>query len=700
MPRVWKRIACWPLRNGLIFSTSGGKPAVVEAARRYGLGVEFRAAVGNRGRSGVPRLRPAGRHVARPLSRLSRAARSALLNRIGYNFRQMTASGYAWPIVDIRVKYVKTTTFGQRLAVRARSRSTRIGSRLPTRLRTVIGRRRHQGQHDASRRRASARRDVFRFAAGAPRQSSVCCACRGRPSSLVTLYLNDRESSARSAPAKMRCLETARRRPHGHGAIRRPADGAPTMVGPCAQRAAGRRCRRSPSSTAATIVCWRARSMRSASPSPNCAPSSGPRRIAVVLGTSTSGIAAGEEAAATLAREGRMPSTITIGNKRLARPRNSRRVFALDRSTLHDLDRVLVVGEGVRVGRAVDRRRALRRRDRRRRRQLVPADAERLRCARVARAGSLQSVQRQPARASTSAKARACSSCRGGRAPIRLCGVGESSDGYHISAPDPSGRGAEAAIRAALARRRRAPRDVGYVNLHGTATPKNDEMESAVMARVFGLDVPCSSTKSLMGHTLGAAGAQELGLCWLLLSDANAARRLARHGWDGVRDPRLPPINLVGADAAVRARRVRLELVRVRRQQRGDRHRQGVMDSSSVPIGELLPHGPEMTLIDRLSEYSPQRSVATVTITRSQPLRRSRRRTGLGRHRVHGADDRRACGLRGAAARPAAGDRFLARHARYRSDVGVFPLGATLTISVEPLVADAEARSVSMRDRH
>lgn len=46
-------------------------------------------------------------------------ARSALLNRIGYNFRQMTASGYAWPVVDLKVKYVQTTTFGQRLKVRA-----------------------------------------------------------------------------------------------------------------------------------------------------------------------------------------------------------------------------------------------------------------------------------------------------------------------------------------------------------------------------------------------------------------------------------------------------------------------------------------------------------------------------------------------------------------------------------------------------
>jgi 3-oxoacyl-[acyl-carrier-protein] synthase-1 len=132
---------------------------------------------------------------------------------------------------------------------------------------------------------------------------------------------------------------------------------------------------------------------------------------------------------------------------------------------------------------------------------------------------------------------------------LRLCGVGESSDGHHISAPDPSGRGAETAIRAALAQAGALPKAVGYVNLHGTATPKNDEMESQVMARVFGLTVPCGSTKSLIGHTLGAAGALELGFCWLLLSDANVRRRLPAHGWDGARDPRLPPINLVGDDA-------------------------------------------------------------------------------------------------------------------------------------------------------
>jgi 3-oxoacyl-[acyl-carrier-protein] synthase-1 len=134
-------------------------------------------------------------------------------------------------------------------------------------------------------------------------------------------------------------------------------------------------------------------------------------------------------------------------------------------------------------------------------------------------------------------------------AAVRLCGVGESSDGYHMSAPDPYGKGAEIAMRAALGDAGLRPSDIGYVNLHGTATPKNDEMESRVVARVFGLDVPCSSTKALIGHTLGAAGAQELGLCWLLLADGQSRRRLPAHVWDAVRDPKLPAINLVDAGA-------------------------------------------------------------------------------------------------------------------------------------------------------
>ena len=131
-------------------------------------------------------------------------------------------------------------------------------------------------------------------------------------------------------------------------------------------------------------------------------------------------------------------------------------------------------------------------------------------------------------------------------AAIRLAGYGESSDAYHMSAPEPSGRGAEIAIRAALASAQIDAQQVGYVNLHGTATVKNDEMESCVIDRVFGATTPCSSTKSQIGHTLGAAGAQEIGLCWLLLNEINAERRLPKHLWDQAADPELPAIGLTG----------------------------------------------------------------------------------------------------------------------------------------------------------
>jgi 3-oxoacyl-[acyl-carrier-protein] synthase-1 len=134
-------------------------------------------------------------------------------------------------------------------------------------------------------------------------------------------------------------------------------------------------------------------------------------------------------------------------------------------------------------------------------------------------------------------------------APIRLAGVGESSDAYHMSAPEPAGKGAELAMRQALDNAGLRPEAIGYINLHGTATPKNDEMESRVVERVFGAETPCSSTKSQIGHTLGAAGAQEIGLCWLLLDDLNDNRRLPQHLWDSQADPGLPMIGLTGIDA-------------------------------------------------------------------------------------------------------------------------------------------------------
>lgn len=126
-------------------------------------------------------------------------------------------------------------------------------------------------------------------------------------------------------------------------------------------------------------------------------------------------------------------------------------------------------------------------------------------------------------------------------APIEFLGGGEASDAHHISAPDPEGRGAERALREALADANLAPEDIAYVNLHGTGTVLNDAMEAALMARVFGEGrVPVSSTKPLTGHTLGAAAAMELGICWLLLSGYNPGRRVPGQVWHAAPDASLP----------------------------------------------------------------------------------------------------------------------------------------------------------------
>jgi 3-oxoacyl-[acyl-carrier-protein] synthase-1 len=95
-------------------------------------------------------------------------------------------------------------------------------------------------------------------------------------------------------------------------------------------------------------------------------------------------------------------------------------------------------------------------------------------------------------------------------APVYFAGGGESGDAWHMSTPHPEGRGAKDAMHAALAAAQIGPRDIGYVNAHGTATPANDRSEAAALVEVFGAHgVPVSSTKGVTGHTLGAAGIVE-----------------------------------------------------------------------------------------------------------------------------------------------------------------------------------------------
>ena len=100
-----------------------------------------------------------------------------------------------------------------------------------------------------------------------------------------------------------------------------------------------------------------------------------------------------------------------------------------------------------------------------------------------------------------------------------LLGYGESSDAYHMSTPHPDGLGARLALADALARAGLAASDVDYINLHGTATLKNDEVEAALVADGFRAATRASSTKGWTGHALGAAGILEAVLTLLAIRD-------------------------------------------------------------------------------------------------------------------------------------------------------------------------------------
>jgi 3-oxoacyl-[acyl-carrier-protein] synthase II len=105
---------------------------------------------------------------------------------------------------------------------------------------------------------------------------------------------------------------------------------------------------------------------------------------------------------------------------------------------------------------------------------------------------------------------------RGRGAPIlaELAGYGATSDAHHITQPHPEGEGAVRAMQLACADADLQPEDVDYVNAHGTSTLPNDRVETLALKRFFGEKVPpVSSSKSMTGHTLGAAGALESVIC-------------------------------------------------------------------------------------------------------------------------------------------------------------------------------------------
>lgn len=103
------------------------------------------------------------------------------------------------------------------------------------------------------------------------------------------------------------------------------------------------------------------------------------------------------------------------------------------------------------------------------------------------------------------------------RGGVALLGYGESSDAYHMSTPHPQGLGAQLAMQQALSGAGLGGHDIDYINLHGTASKINDAVEDRAVSRIFGAEVPCSSTKGWTGHTLGAAGITEAVISCLCL---------------------------------------------------------------------------------------------------------------------------------------------------------------------------------------
>lgn len=267
----------------------------------------------------------------------------------------------------------------------------------------------------------------------------------------------------------------------------------------------------------------------------------GRARIGVVLGSSTSGMAEGETAFAALKADGKLPAAYRYLQQEVGMPAvflarylgltgpaytvctactSSAKAFASARSLLrHNLcDAVLVGGVDSLCKLTINGFASLESTTT----ELTNPMSRNRRGINIGEGAALFLMTREPS-------------------AVELLGVGEASDAYHMTAPHPQGLGAQAAMHAALDDARLRSEDVDYLNLHATGTQKNDEMESWAVDHVFPHKVLTSGTKPMTGHTLGAAGATELAICWLAL----AHKQLPAHVWDAQADAHLPSLNFV-----------------------------------------------------------------------------------------------------------------------------------------------------------
>ncbi|MCG9697840.1 beta-ketoacyl-[acyl-carrier-protein] synthase family protein [Shewanella sp. Isolate11] len=270
----------------------------------------------------------------------------------------------------------------------------------------------------------------------------------------------------------------------------------------------------------------------------------GSQRVGIILGTSTSGIAKGEQALAYRAEHGHLPEDYLYSKQELGNSSeflqhyfelrgpcytvstacsSSAKVFASARRLLNAglCDMVIVGGSD----------------------SLCKLTLNGFHSLESVSKGHCQPFSRNRDGINIGEGAALFTLTRG-QGEVMLAGVGESSDSHHISAPHPEGKGAIAAINMALANANIAPEQIDYINLHGTATVKNDAMESRALVEVFGEQLPAvSSTKPMTGHALGAAGAIEAAFCFLLLSKDNTNHgippQMGDRQWDET-NPSLP----------------------------------------------------------------------------------------------------------------------------------------------------------------
>ncbi|SUO97214.1 beta-ketoacyl-ACP synthase [Suttonella ornithocola] len=138
---------------------------------------------------------------------------------------------------------------------------------------------------------------------------------------------------------------------------------------------------------------------------------------------------------------------------------------------------------------------------------------------------------------------------------VHLAGYGAGSDAYHMSTPRPDGVGALAVMSQALHKAKRTSQEIGWINAHGTGTQANDAMEALAIEKLFDASVPVTSTKSRTGHCLGSAGAIEAAIAWLITAKStNPNAKLPAQGY--LLDPSLSAIHLSTENNELKHRRV------------------------------------------------------------------------------------------------------------------------------------------------